>query len=180
MENSFSRSFFFSSLSYGICLNGVMSPFPLPHPNPPSGHHRQGKLEGNFHIKEEGLAGFKLSQVMQRKTGSCSRSDKFIFNYRKKKKKHPGSRFIFRPDAVINFSSTRRNGSLTTKPASLVDRIKVTLHGDVGLKNRPEGSSPSWPWNHPLFLVWFNWMWVEMCMQGVCACVCTDADVSWH
>ena len=63
-----------------------MSPFPLPHPNPPSGHHRQGKLEGSFYIKKEGLAGFKLSQVMQRKTGSCSRSDKFIFNYRKKKK----------------------------------------------------------------------------------------------
>lgn len=64
-----------------------MSPSPLPHPNPPSGHHRQVKLEGNFHIKEKGLAGFKLNQVMQRKTGSCrcSGSDKFIFNYRKKK-----------------------------------------------------------------------------------------------
>lgn len=45
-----------------------MSSFPTPI-QLASGHHRQGKLEGNFHIKDEGLAGFKLSQVMQRKTG---------------------------------------------------------------------------------------------------------------
>lgn len=56
------------SFSHGICLNGVMSSFPTPI-QLASGHHRQGKLEGNFHIKDEGLAGFKLSQVMQRKTG---------------------------------------------------------------------------------------------------------------
>lgn len=26
---------------------------------------------------------------------------------------------------------------------------------------------PAVPWNHPLFLVWFGWAWVEMCTQGV-------------
>lgn len=66
MEDGRRRSLL--SLSHGICLNGVMSSFPTPI-QLASGHHRQGKLEGNFHIKDEGLAGFKLSQVMQRKTG---------------------------------------------------------------------------------------------------------------
>lgn len=66
MEDGRRRSLL--SFSYGICLNGVMSSFPTPIQLAP-GHHRQGKLEGNFHIKDEGLAGFKLSQVMRRKTG---------------------------------------------------------------------------------------------------------------
>lgn len=65
MGNSRSRAFF---LSYGICLNAMMSPFPTPILLA-LGHYRQGKLEGNFLIKDEGLAAFKLSQVMRRKTG---------------------------------------------------------------------------------------------------------------
>lgn len=44
-------------LSYAICLNAVMSLFPTLI-QPTSGHHRQGKLEGNFHIKDIGLACF--------------------------------------------------------------------------------------------------------------------------
>lgn len=141
MEDSFSRSFFFF-LSYGICLNGVMSPFPTPI-QPASGHHRQGKLEGNFHIKDEGLAGFKLNQVMQRKqvfTGRvhfcCSvATNSFLIT---EKKTRPGSLFIFQPGAVINFSSAWLGGmEVDRKACKLVNRIKVALLRDVGLKNRP-------------------------------------------
>lgn len=82
-----------------------MSPFPTPI-QPASGHHRQGKLEGNFHIKDEGLAGFKSGDAKENRYSPVAFlllcSDKFIFNYRKK---HPGSHFIFQPGAVINFSS---------------------------------------------------------------------------
>ena len=84
-----------------------MSPFPTPI-QPALGHHRQGKLEGNFHIKDEGLAGFKLSQVMQRKTGilgqgsfCCSvATNSFLIT----EKNHPGSHLIFQPGRAINLS----------------------------------------------------------------------------
>lgn len=66
--------------------------------------------------------------------------DKFIFNYRKK---HPGSRFIFQPGAVINFSSAWLGGmAVDHKACKLVNRIKVALLRDVGLKNRPLGELP--------------------------------------
>lgn len=70
-------------------------------------------------------------------------SDKFIFDDRKKP---PGSNFIFQPGAVINFSSAWLGGMIVDHKASkLVNRIKVALLRDVGLKNRPKGSSPFWP-----------------------------------
>lgn len=120
-----------------------MSPFPTPI-QLASGHHRQGKLEGNFHIKDEGLAGFKLSQVVKRKTGIhrpgsflLLGSDKFIFNSRKKKK-HPESHFFFQPGTVISSSSAWLGGMVVDhKACELVNRIKVALLRDVGLKNRP-------------------------------------------
>ncbi|TNN54672.1 hypothetical protein EYF80_035154 [Liparis tanakae] len=39
-----------------------MSSFPTYTP-PASGHYRRGKLEGDFHIKDEGVAGFKSARL---------------------------------------------------------------------------------------------------------------------
>lgn len=58
MENCF----VFFLYSYGICVNGVTSPSPT---QSTSGHQRGRKLEGNCHIKDRGLPGFKQSQVTE-------------------------------------------------------------------------------------------------------------------
>lgn len=112
---------------------------------------------------------------MWRKTGIhqpgsflLHKRDKFIFNNSKNILE-----VIFRTGTVINSSLAQLTGmEVDHKACELANRIKVAVLKGCWIKEQAFRE----PWNHPLFLVCFDCLWVEMCMKGVWMQTCLNIE----